>query len=671
MAATVLLLGTQEQNRGATPATEATEDMGVELRPGGLRRFEAAPSRGIQRAKQAREVRAAMVRLLARTAAPVAQAVAEAFGQKAQGHNVVGDTTGTSGLGASGDLLNVDARIDTLADNGGPTWTCALLTDSPAINAGATAGAAAVDQRGVSRPQGTAVDIGAFEFEGATITGIDPPTPTVVEADGITLCATASGPEPLTYQWQFNGTNILFATEQCYAIPLAHPADEGDYAIVVSNPAGSVTSAVVTLTVRVPAHIVQSPTNATALEGEPASFSVVAEGDPELGYQWYFQSNPISGATSSAYSIAAVQTNQAGSYQVVVSNAWGSATSAVTTLAVLAKPVITQSPVSLILTQGNRMELCGVAMGALPLSYQWQKDGLDLAGATNACYAVDPVESSHWGSYRVVVTNLAGAATSGVAVVTVLVPAAIAVSPTNQNVLQGGSVNLCVEAVGTPPLTYQWRKGDVDLLNAGNVSGIFTDTLMLSNVTTNDRGGYTVVVRNLAGSATSAPPAVLTVLVPPTILVQPKDQSVLVGGTAQFDVVADGTPPLSYQWWSLSSGLLSDATNSTLLLTNVQPTAETYYRVEVSNVAGTTLSLPALLSVEERPLLLRSPAVTDGVFMFEASVVPGQAYAVEASTNLTDWILLLTTNATADSVAFNQTEPYQHLQRFYRVRIWP
>jgi hypothetical protein len=136
-------------------------------------------------------------------------------------------------------------------------------------------------------------------------------------------------------------------------------------------------------------------------------------------------------------------------------------------------------------------------------------------------------------------------------------------------------------------------------------------------------------------------------------------------------VVADGTPPLSYQWWSLSSGLLSDATNSTLLLTNVQPTAETYYRVEVSNVAGTTLSLPALLSVEERPLLLRSPAVTDGVFMFEASVVPGQAYAVEASTNLTDWILLLTTNATADSVAFNQTEPYQHLQRFYRVRIWP
>jgi hypothetical protein len=185
-------------------------------------------------------------------------------------------------------------------------------------------------------------------------------------------------------------------------------------------------------------------------------------------------------------------------------------------------------------------------------------------------------------------------------------------------------------------------------------------------------GDYTVVGLidhpDYFGSATNI---LRITAVPPRILVQPEDQSVLVGGTAQFDVVADGTPPLSYQWWSLSSGLLSDATNSTLLLTNVQPTAETYYRVEVSNVAGTTLSLPALLSVEERPLLLRSPAVTDGVFMFEASVVPGQAYAVEASTNLTDWILLLTTNATADSVAFNQTEPYQHLQRFYRVRIWP
>jgi CSLREA domain-containing protein len=56
-----------------------------------------------------------------------------------------------------------DPRLDTLADNGGPTETIALLTDSPAIDAGNNETCAATDQRGVTRPQGEACDIGAFE----------------------------------------------------------------------------------------------------------------------------------------------------------------------------------------------------------------------------------------------------------------------------------------------------------------------------------------------------------------------------------------------------------------------------------------------------------------------------------------------------------------------------
>ncbi|MCI0743108.1 MAG: Ig-like domain-containing protein [Gemmataceae bacterium] len=81
-----------------------------------------------------------------------------------QGHNLIGNTADASGLVAS-DLLNVDPQLGALANNGGPTQTRALLTGSPAINAANTATAPASDQRGVSRPQGPAADIGAFELQ--------------------------------------------------------------------------------------------------------------------------------------------------------------------------------------------------------------------------------------------------------------------------------------------------------------------------------------------------------------------------------------------------------------------------------------------------------------------------------------------------------------------------
>ncbi|CAN5262307.1 hypothetical protein BH10ACI1_BH10ACI1_23780 [soil metagenome] len=80
-----------------------------------------------------------------------------------QGNNLIGNTTGGSGFVAS-DLLNVaNPQLGGFANNGGATYTVSLLTGSPAINAGNNTGAPATDQRGVARPQGAAVDIGAYE----------------------------------------------------------------------------------------------------------------------------------------------------------------------------------------------------------------------------------------------------------------------------------------------------------------------------------------------------------------------------------------------------------------------------------------------------------------------------------------------------------------------------
>ncbi len=77
------------------------------------------------------------------------------------GHNL--DSDNSCGFTGPGDLPGTNPLLGPLANNGGPTDTYALLTGSPALDAGNNSTCPATDQRGVTRPQGPACDIGAFE----------------------------------------------------------------------------------------------------------------------------------------------------------------------------------------------------------------------------------------------------------------------------------------------------------------------------------------------------------------------------------------------------------------------------------------------------------------------------------------------------------------------------
>jgi hypothetical protein len=103
------------------------------------------------------------------------------------GHNLLQDTTGTCTFNATGDKTGVDPLLGPLADNGGSLETRALASGSPAVDAGdpgtpgsAFPACAATDERGVTRPQFAACDMGAFEFQGTLPTPTPTPTPTPV-----------------------------------------------------------------------------------------------------------------------------------------------------------------------------------------------------------------------------------------------------------------------------------------------------------------------------------------------------------------------------------------------------------------------------------------------------------------------------------------------------------
>jgi hypothetical protein len=316
--------------------------------------------------------------------------------------------------------------------------------------------------------------------------------------------------------------------------------------------------------------ITTQPVSRTVTEGANVTFTVGASGTSPLSYQWRKNGGNIAGATGSSLALNSVTSSDAGSYTVQVSNSAGSATSATATLTVnpaAVAPSITTQPASQTVTAGANVTFTAAANGTAPLSYQWRKNGGNIAGATGTSLALTSVTSSDAGSYTVRVSNSAGSVTSATATLTVnpaVVAPTITTQPASQSVSAGANVTFTVGASGTAPLSYQWRK------NGGNIAGATGSSLALNNVATSDAGSYTVQVSNSAGSATSAN-ATLTVnalVTVPSITTQPASQTVTAGANVTFTVGANGTAPLSYQWRKNGTDLIG-ATDSSLVRNNI------------------------------------------------------------------------------------------------------
>jgi uncharacterized delta-60 repeat protein len=154
----------------------------------------------------------------------------------------------------------------------------------------------------------------------------------------VAFSVAAEGPEPLSYQWLrddvplSDGAGISGATWPTLTLSNVLKAAEAGYRVVVSNPNGSVTSTVATLTVIDPV-ITSWPANRYAEPGQSATFSVTAAGTA-LSYQWWKEGASLPQATAASLSLTNVQFTDAGGYRVVVNGAFGSLTSSVATLTV-------------------------------------------------------------------------------------------------------------------------------------------------------------------------------------------------------------------------------------------------------------------------------------------------------------------------------------------------
>jgi hypothetical protein len=167
-------------------------------------------------------------------------------------------------------------------------------------------------------------------------------------------------------------------------------------------------------------NITGQPQSRTNTAGTTAAFTVSVDGAAPLGYQWFKdQTNTLAGATNAALSLTNVQSIDAAGYSVLVTNAYGSATSSVATLTVLFPPVIVQQPQSRAAVVGGTAQFNVSVTGNTNRTYQWQLSATDILGRTNTALVLTNIQLADFGDYRVIVSNPGGSATSQVAHLTI------------------------------------------------------------------------------------------------------------------------------------------------------------------------------------------------------------------------------------------------------------
>ena len=255
---------------------------------------------------------------------------------------------------------------------------------------------------------------------GPPVVRTPPPNFRAVPGTNVTFSVGLSGPGPFTYQWRRGGINIPGANAATLTLNNVQTADNGNYAVVVGNSYGTVTSASGTLEVLVPPSITVQPADQTNQAGDSVSFSVESDGSTPLYYQWRLNGVALPGAIASTLTLDAVTVANAGNYSVIVSNAAGVAVSSNAVLVVHSAPVVVTPPAARIVNATAPVSFTVGVLGDAPFTYQWRFNGTNIAGATAATFSIAAAAPSHEGLYSVAVSNSLGGVFSPAARLTVL-----------------------------------------------------------------------------------------------------------------------------------------------------------------------------------------------------------------------------------------------------------
>lgn len=157
--------------------------------------------------------------------------------------------------------------------------------------------------------------------------------------------------------------------------------------------------------------VTKPPASASLVYGQTASLAVTATGTPGLNYQWRYNKQTIPGASAALFEIPDVDGYDAGAYDCVVSNAFGSALSKPATLTIAGVPFARNISGPASAARGSKFTL-GIVPGGTPApTLQWLRNGVAIAGATKTSLTIAAAKDSDAGEYECLLANGYGSTT--------------------------------------------------------------------------------------------------------------------------------------------------------------------------------------------------------------------------------------------------------------------
>jgi PKD repeat protein len=384
-----------------------------------------------------------------------------------------------------------------------------------------TATLTVTDDDGASDSTSTTISVSALPLP-PTITS-QPSSQTVAEGQTATFSVTASGSQPLSYQWEKNGSPIAGATGQNYTTPPVTLADSGSlFRCAVSNVAGTVTSATATLTVQDATPPVISGVEATGITESGATITWNTD-EPADGQVFYREQG------TTAYQLSPIATAMVTGHSIVLQGLLAGTTYEYRVQSVdVAGNIATSSPDQTFTTTNPPNQPPVASFSASPtsgdaplsvnfdatassdtdgtiVSWDWDfGDGSTGAGSTPSHVYTD--EGSFTATLTVVDDDGAtDSMATTIAVNAAVLPPTITSQPTDQVVSEGQSATFTITATGDLPLSYQWKR------NGTEIPGATEPSYTTPPVTPTDNGAtFRCTVSNAAGTADSVA-ATLTV----------------------------------------------------------------------------------------------------------------------------------------------------------------
>ncbi|MBI1748689.1 MAG: HYR domain-containing protein [Acidobacteria bacterium] len=344
------------------------------------------------------------------------------------------------------------------------------------------------------------------------------------------------------------------------------------------------TAAISTCAACVAPTVTTNPANQTVCAPAAATFTAAASGTAP-SVQWQVKVpggsfTDIAGATSTTLTVAPTSLSLSGNqYRAKFTNTCGMATSAAATLTVNTPPSITAQPVSVSqVCIGSSVSFSVTATGTAPISYQWEKNGVNIAGATGSSFTIPSVAAGDVGTYSVIVSNVCGSVLSSGANLSIDSIPPVITQPANITKCNDPGLCSAVVAITAPAVT--------DNCAVASLVGTRSDSLALTAPFPKGSTTITWVATDTAGNTSTATQTVTVNDCEKPVIAQPANITKCNDPGLCSAVIAITAPAVTD---NCDTGLVATGTRSdSLALTAAFPKGTTTITWNATDSSGNT-----------------------------------------------------------------------------------